>query len=414
MSLDLHTLDESDLPEWLRALNNGFLAPPAVSPEELAARKPGLDLDRTQGVFDEGRCVATFRSAPRELTVPGGDRLAASAVTNVTVTATHRRRGLATRMMSHDLAAAKERGEAVAILIAAEYPIYGRYGFGPATWTNEWDVDIPRAGLDRRWSGPAEGRIDLLTPAEIRKIGPELHERFRRLTPGAIDRPDRWWDLDTGQLSFPSRPWKEPFYAAYRSDSGQVDGLASYFVTEHRWANKFPKMTLRTSGLIAASPAAERALWRYLFSIDWVTELKSGFRAPDDVMPLLLGDPRAARVETNADFMWLRILDTPRALAARTYTGAGSLVLDLRDAAGLAGGRFRLETDPDGRASCTPTGDAPDLSLDIADLGTLYLGDESVQRLAVLGRVTEHRPGAVPRADTLFRTPRRPWNPDSF
>ena len=36
-------------------------------------------------------------------------------------------------MMSQDLAAAKERGDVVATLIAAEYPIYGRYGFGPAT-----------------------------------------------------------------------------------------------------------------------------------------------------------------------------------------------------------------------------------------------------------------------------------------
>ncbi|MCZ4120858.1 GNAT family N-acetyltransferase [Streptomyces sp. H39-S7] len=414
MSLDLRPLDESDLPDWLRAVNNAFLMPPTVTPEELAARRPGMDLDRTQGVFDEGRCVATFRSMPRELTVPGGERLAAAAVTNVAVTATHRRRGLATRMMSHDLAGAKERGEAVAILIAAEYPIYGRYGFGPATWINEWDVDVPRAGLDRRWAGPAEGRIDLMTPAEIRKIGPELHERFRRLTPGAINRDDRWWDLDTGQLVFPSNPWKEPFYAVYRDDSGRVDGLATYSVTEHRWANKFPRMTLETGKLIAVSPAAELALWRYLFSIDWITELKSGFRAPDDIMPLLLGDPRAAKVETNADFMWLRVLDTPRALEARTYTGAGSLVLDLHDAAGLAGGRFRLETDADGRASCTPTRDDADLSLDIAELGTLYLGDESVQRLSVLGRVTEERPGAATRADTLLRTPRRPWTPDGF
>ncbi|MEU3461635.1 GNAT family N-acetyltransferase [Streptomyces sp. NPDC006733] len=414
MSLDLRTLDEADLPEWLRALNNAFLMPPTISPEELAARRPGVDLGRTQGVFDEGRCVATFRSMPRELTVPGGERVAAAAVTNVSVTATHRRRGLATRMMAHDLAAAKERGEAVAILVAAEYPIYGRYGFGPATWINEWDVDVPRAALDRRWAGPAEGRVDLMTTEEVRKSGPELHERFRRLTPGAISRDDRWWDMETGQLTFPSSPWKEPFYAVYRNASGQVDGLATYSVTEHRWANKFPRMTLETNRLIAVSPAAELALWRYLFSIDWITELKSGFRAPDDVMPLLLGDPRAARVETHADFVWLRVLDTVRALEARTYTGAGSLVLDLHDAAGLAGGRFRLETDADGRASCTPTRDDADLSLDIAELATLYLGDESVRRLAVLGRVTEARPGAAARADTLFRTPRRPWCPDGF
>ncbi|MDJ0345074.1 GNAT family N-acetyltransferase [Streptomyces sp. H10-C2] len=415
MSPDVRTLDESDLPEWLRALNNAFLQPQTVAPEEVTARRPAIDLDRTQGVFDEGRCVATFRSMPRELTVPGGAQLAACAVTNVSVTATHRRRGLASRMMSRDLTAAKERGEAVSILIAAEYPIYGRYGYGPATWTTAWDIDVPRAGLDRRWAGPTDGgRVDLLTTEEVRKTGPELHERVRRLTPGAINRIDRWWDMETGQLILPSRPWKEPFFVAYRDSSGRLDGLATYSITDHRWPGKFPKVTLEADKLIAVSPAAETALWRFLLSVDWVTELRTGLRAPDDIVPLLLGDPRAAKVETYADFMWLRILDTPRALEARTYSGAGSLVLDLSDEAGLAGGRYRLETDANGNATCRPTRDAAELSLGIAELGTLYLGDESVLRLAALGRVTEDRSGAASRADALFRTPRRPWNPDIF
>jgi hypothetical protein len=35
-------------------------------------------------------------------------------------------------------------------------------------------------------------------------------------------------------------------------------------------------------------------------------------------------------------------------------------------------------------------------------------------RLAVLGRLTEHRKGAAEAAETLFHTPRRPWCPDVF
>lgn len=418
MSLEIRTLDETDVADWVRALHTGFHLAPSVTDEEVAVRRPGYDLGRTRGAYDQGRCVATFRSMPRELTVPGGAFVAATAITNVSVTATHRRRGLAGRLMAADLADAKERGEAVAILVAAEYPIYGRFGFGPATWVADWEVDIPRAALDRRYAGPADGgRVDLVDVAEVRKAGPALHDRVRGLTPGAINRTPGWWEIATGERVFPSQPWTEPFFALHRDAAGEVQGLVSYTTTDHHWAGKLPRVDARVRQLIAATPAAEQALWRFLLSLDWVTMLNSNHRAPDDVLPLLLGDPRAARTETLADFMWLRVLDVPAALSARTYGGAPTrLVLDVRDTAGLAGGRFVLETDATGAGRCTSAtaGDEPDLTLDVADLGCLYLGDESVSRLAALGRVAENRPGAVRAGDALFRTARRPWCPDVF
>lgn len=414
-SIEIRTLAEQDVADWARAVSVGFHEAPSASAAEVAARRPAYDLARTRGAFDRGRCVATFRSMPRRLTVPGGAAVPASAVTNVTVTGTHRRRGLATRMMAADLADAKERGDAVSILVSAEYPIYGRYGFGPATWVAAWEIDVPRAAVDRRWAGPTDGgRVDLVTTAEWREAGPEVHERFRALTPGTIDRTRFWWELATGERVF-ADPWKEPFFAVYRDPQGRIDGLAAYDIVEHPWPGKLPKTDLSVRNLLGVSPAAETALWRFLLSLDWVTTLKSGFRAPDDILPLLLGDPRAARTETLADFMWLRVLDVPAALAARTYAGGpASLVLDVRDAAGLAGGRFLLETDASGAAVCAPTSAAAELSLDVADLGCLYLGDESAVRLAALGRVTEHHEGAARTADVLFRTPRRPWCPDVF
>jgi len=416
MSPEIRTLDESDAADWMGAVSAGFHRAPSIPAEEVALRLPFIELDRTRGAFDQGRCVATFRSMPRELTVPGGAALAASAITNVAVTGTHRRRGLASRMMAADLAAAKERGEAVSILVASEYPIYGRYGFGPATWVTNLEVDLPRAAVDRGYAGPADGgRVDLATVAEVQKTGPALHERVRSLTPGAINRTQQWWDTATGQLVYPTMPWTEPFFVLHRDAGGRVDGLLVYTTVDHHWSAKLPRLDVSVQQLIAATPAAERALWRFLISLDWVTTLKSGYRAPDDVLPLLLGDPRAARIEAYADFMWLRLLDTPVALAARGYGGGPtSFVLDVHDPAGFAGGRFLLETDASGAATCTSCGAPADLSLDVADLACLYLGDESATRLATLGRVTEHRPAAAQAADTLFRTPRRPWCPDVF
>lgn len=330
MTLDVRTITDSDVPQWLSALNVGFLHAATVPDEEVEIRRAGLDLDRTQGAFDEGRCVATFRSMPRELTVPGGALVAADAITNVSVSATHRRRGIAGRMMANALTAAKERGDALAILIAAEYPIYGRFGFGPATTITEWEIEVARATK----SAPAvvePGRLEVITPAEALKIGPELHDRFRRLTPGAINRLDRWWELSTGTVRMPSEDWKEPLFVVHRDAStGRPDGLATYRV-EEKWQGMLPNCPLTVSHLIAATPTAERALWRYLLSVDWVTTIHTGLRAPDDILLALLTDPRAARVSHSTDLMWLRLLDTPRALSARTYATPGTLVLAVDD-----------------------------------------------------------------------------------
>ncbi|MEU4686541.1 GNAT family N-acetyltransferase [Streptomyces xinghaiensis] len=104
----------------------------ARPPHRFPAARPGAEPSadwwrrhhqpgRFLGAWDGERCVGTFRSIPMELTVPGGAVLPADGIADVTVTSTHRRRGLLTRMMRHDLALARERGDVFALLTAAEY-----------------------------------------------------------------------------------------------------------------------------------------------------------------------------------------------------------------------------------------------------------------------------------------------------
>jgi predicted acetyltransferase len=413
--IDVRPIGEDEFADWLRALKTGFLQEPAVTEGMLAAWREQWVPGRLLGAFDRGRCVGTFRSFPQELTAVGGTPVPADALSNVTVSPTHRRRGLLGRMMARDLAAARDRGDVVATLIAAEYPIYGRYGFGPATTTTEWTVDVPRAGLDPRWPGPQDGgRIDLVDGEEVRGLGPGLHERLRSAQPGAVSRDALWWRSRTGAVRMgPS--WTEPFYAVYRAADGTVGGMVSYEADDKWGDTKQPLNTATVNWLIAVTPAAERALWHYLCSIDWITSVKSGRRAPDDLLPLLLPDPRAARITTQADWLWVRILDVVRALEARTYEGEGALVLEIvgTGAGDGTGGRYRLEAGADG-VSCAPTTATAELTLGIGDLAALWLGDESAVRLAALGRVREGRAGAARKADALLRTSRRPWCPDLF
>ncbi|MEU3606208.1 GNAT family N-acetyltransferase [Streptomyces sp. NPDC035033] len=414
MAVELRTVTESEFPDWLRALRTGFLHEPVVPDGLVADRLAHVDLDRTRAALDGGRVVATFRSFRQEVSAVGGGALSADAITQVTVAPTHRRRGLLSRLMALDLAAARERGDAIATLIAAEYPIYGRYGFGPASSVTEWSVDLRRAGLDpRRTGGPEDGgRIDLCDGAEIRRIGPGLHRRLAGVRAGVTDRSARNWDVGTGG-GHHLEPWTEPYYAVYRSASGEPEGYVSYRCDD-RWSDdKQPENTLTVRDLIAATPAAERALWRFVCSVDWVVTVRSGHRPPDDPLPLLLPDPRAARTVSHADMLWLRILDVARVLEERTYPVTDGLVLDVRDGDGYAGGRHRLDASPKG-ASCVPTTASADLVLDVAELARLVLGDESAVRLARLGRIEEAVPGAAARADLLFRTPLRPFSPDIF
>lgn len=419
--VDVRPIAESEIPEWLRALNTGFLRVETATESDVAQSAEYSDPARMLGGFDTdtGRCAATLRSFSQQLTVPGGAFVPSSAVTNVSVLPTHRRRGLLTRMMAAELAAAKARGDVLSTLIAAEYPIYGRHGYGPATSVSEWEIDVARTGLDARRPAPGQdgapaGRIELVDEAVVRKAGPELHERLRAATPGAVSRDARWWRLTTGVEEWSHRPFKEKFNAVYRTAAGEVTGLVSYTSTDHWTDAKVPQNTLQVKQLLALTPDAERALWEFLCSIDWVLKVRTGRRAPDDLVARLLPDARAARVVTQADWLWVRLLDVVRALGARTYATAGVLVLEVEDRAGLADGRYRLDA---GAGDCVRTDEPADLRLGVGALGALYLGDESAVRLAALGEITVSdgaRPGVLELADAVFRTPRRPWCPDIF
>lgn len=423
--VDVRPIAESEIPAWLRALNTGFLRVETATESDVAQSAEYGDTARMLGAFDTatGRCAATLRSFSQELTVPGGAFVPSSALTNVAVLPTHRRRGLLTRMMAAELAAAKARGDVLSTLIAAEYPIYGRHGYGPATSVSEWEIDVPRTGLDARRPAPGadggpdggpRGRIELVDEETVRKEGPALHERLRAATPGAVSRDARWWRLATGLEEWSHRPFKEKFNAVYRTAEGEVTGLVSYTSADHWTDAKVPLNTLQVKHLLALDPEAERALWEFLCSIDWVLRVRTGFRAPDDLVARLLPDARAARVVTHADWLWVRLLDVVRALRARTYATAGVLVLEVGDRAGLADGRYRLDA---GAGDCVRTDEPADLRLDVGVLGALYLGDESAVRLAALGEITVAagaRPGALELADAVFRTPRRPWCPDIF
>jgi predicted acetyltransferase len=401
VSLDIRLVTDTEHQAWLDQLARAFFEHNAEGASEYYLS--GSDPGRSRGAFDEGTVVGTLRSFASELTVPGPRTVPASALTAVSVAASHRRRGLLTGMLEPDLRESAERGEAVSILLASEYPIYGRFGYGPATERVKYDVSTTGLGFMR----PSEGAVEFVDLRRLRELAPPVYERFRAEMPGSITRRDDWWDRVTRQVEVPGEePWKG-FQAVYRSPAGNVEGYVLY-EGKPDWTTVFTSGALSIHELLAETPAAYQALWEFCFNVDLLNTTVASNRAPDEVLPFLVDDARKLRVVARGDFLWVRVLDTCAALAARRYSTEGRLVLEVQDHLSLASGRFALEGSP-GDASCTPTTDAADLTMPIRALGATYLGGVSWTRLAAAGLIDEHRPGALSLADSMFLTTRAPW-----
>src|SRR5690348_8133579 len=85
--------------------------------------------ERSIVVTSDGAVAGAAGAYTRDLAVPGAV-LPAAHVTMVGVHPVHRRRGVLTRMMHHQLADVRARGETIAVLWASEGRIYQRFGYG--------------------------------------------------------------------------------------------------------------------------------------------------------------------------------------------------------------------------------------------------------------------------------------------
>jgi predicted acetyltransferase len=160
---------------------------------------------------------------------------------------------------------------------------------------------------------------------------------------------------------------------------------------------------------LGATPEALASIWRYLLDIDWTAKVKADLLPIDHPLFLLLAEARRMKL-TVGDGIWVRLVDVGAALSARAYASDEPLVLDVRDAfCDWNAGRWRLA---DGNVDRTD--DDADLTLDVADLGSVYLGGFTWRDLHAALRVEPHAAGAVERADRVFGSWPKPWCPEIF
>ena len=388
--------DQDEYSRAIGAIGQYFNPPPSEELLELFART--LPHERMHAAFEDGQIVGGAGAFPFELSVPGGS-LPCAGVTAVGVHPTHRRRGVLRSMMDTQLRDVHERGEPIAALWASEETIYGRFGYGIAAWAGE--LNVPH-----EWDAFAEplelgGTTRFVTPEEARELLPPIYEAVRSERPGMTSRSEDWWN--DRQLHLPEHEAQAPRRFVVLELDGEPAAYAIYR-THFSFDGGSSSSRLAVKEALGATPQATAAIWRFLLDVDWMGSVEVTLAPPDHPLFLLLANNRRMRYRMS-DGLWVRLVDVPAALSERAYGKGGPLVLEVRDAVcDWNDGLWRLDG-----GECSRTDGEPDLALDVAALGSAFLGAVSFTELRAALRVEELREGAVKRADALFAWHPLPW-----
>jgi predicted acetyltransferase len=370
--------------------------------EDVERFAPILPAERVHAAFEDGAIVGGAGAYLFETTVPSAAKVPTAGVMAVGVLPTHRRRGVLTQLMRRQLGDAHERGEPFALLYASEGGIYSRFGYGVASLAG--DIELPKEHA-RLWNDEPLGQARLLdTEEEALELLPGIYDRVQAETVGMFSRTLDWWRARRLHER-PGRGGKQ-MRVVIELD-GRPEAYALYrlnFAARHMVS----ETTLEVGEALGTSPRALAAIWRYLLGIDWVARIEASWLPLDHPLFLWLREPRRMQFSV-AEALWVRLVDLGAALAARSL-GHGAIVLDVRDEfCPWNQARWRLA---EGAVDRT-TAEA-DLLLDVSALGSAYLGGFTFDQLRRAERLEELKPGAVARADELFRTERQPWCPELF
>ena len=391
---------QEEIPTVVAVLETAAGRHPAPEP----AADDSYDADRTLLAVDGDVIVGATSSESIEVTVPGPRVLTAAKISLTGLLPTHRNQGLATALMREQLADLRLRGEPLAVLMTAQAGVPAVNGFSPAT-------DAMSVRFRPRTSGSASGattsvRLRVVTGDEASETLPAVYDRHRRTMPGQVSRSARFWSE-----WFEDRPLvrigsSERFFVLAETAEGCV-GYLSYRL-DYGALREQPVPVIHIEDLVAHGDA-RRALWRFCLEFTQAAEGRAWNVPVDDSVRWLPDVLRDIEVTALRHFLHLRLVDVPTALAARSYTNAGSVVLDLTDPVLPSNaGRFALQADS-ANTSCLPTDLPADVRLSVSDLAAVYLGAVSFRTLIAAGRVTCTSDMAPYKLDEMFQVDSAPW-----
>jgi predicted acetyltransferase len=367
---------------------------------------------------EEGRLVAACQLLWLRQWV-GGIPLRVMGLGSVAIAPTHRRRGLAGRLLTAGFEHTRERGDLASVLYPFRASYYEQMGYGLAGEAHQYQVPpqvLPDAPEERR---------------RVRLVDPDEEEDFQAMC-AVYDQGAR---LQTGQLERTERMWRHAWTGddraavLYRGESGAPEG---YAIVRYRADLPITERFLEVEERVWLTLEAQRGIYAWLSSLgDQWRELV--YRAhPEENFGDQLQEPRLPPLSAPGWGLWFpsatllrgpmfRLLDVPGALAARTLGPEGegvelTLAVEVDDPQvpeNRLPWRVRLEG---GRIGVEPLRGGPvdaSLSLPVDTLSRIYIGAIQPWQAFAGGWATIDRPEVVPVLDAALRLP-RPWMFDRF
>lgn len=355
------------------------------------------------GGFEGDRLLGVVNGYAAAVAVPGGERVSHLSVTHVGVAPNATRQGVGRRLLVEQLIRARAQGYVVAGLRASDARIYGRYGYGLASWTIRHELDVTR-------TRPAVFTLrNGLREVDAR----ESFALFRRIAEtepkpraGTLTRWDSWWAIQEFRASHGSTPYHAVVFGAEGAERGY---LRFHVEPSDNWFTS-PRRTIIVDDLVAHDDETWRALIGHIFSQDILHRVVFPSRPVDDPLPLLIDDPRALEVSGQRDESWIRPLDLGRLLSALSYGRDRAVAIGVDDPLFPENaGVWTIGPEDISRSKAEP-----EARLAVADLTALVFGAQTASNLFAAGRLAVNTADTLHRIDELFATARKPHSGISF
>lgn len=345
---------------------------------------------------------------PLTLSIPGRDagvrQVPCAGLTWVGVHPDHRRKGVLTAMLRHHLEQVREEPDThVSALHASEPAIYGRHGYGLASL--ELEVNL---GRGTKLTAPhLETAAAAITTQLVTVSDPDVPKRMRECHLGCAELGSVVGDAGYyARVCYQSPEQlrdKEPWRVLFARRDGVDVGFAMFRRT-HKWERARPSGEMTVWALVG-DPAARLALLRRLVDFDLIGTVKVGCVGVDDPLLQWVGGPRSTSDVATYDGLWVRLVDLPQALQARTWSALCDVVVEVADAAAPWNeGSWRITAGTGGEATVERTTAESDVRLGVEALGAAYLGGGNLVAQQRAGLVAERREGSVAELWRAMRT----------
>lgn len=404
--ITIRTIRDCEREDWVRAYAACYLDLPI--PNEASIRFREVAQQHTWAVYMHEQIIGTLRLQPTEITVPGGRQAACGAASYGSMSPGFQGRGHYRRLMIHVLRHARDSGLALAVAIMEDDSPYSGFGWGPIARNAIFQIDPRRAVLARTAGVP----IRAIGTDEFLRRAAGVFEGAARHRPGTLPRSLTEWEALADPVSRRG-PGKVQRHAIFAEEHREPVGYAIYDAAR-KWDERGEAdFSITAEEVVARDADAETALLGHLLGLALVKQVAVHGRVIGDHLPLLFKDGRGIQELARCDGLWARILNVPQMLCGRSYLASDAVTLEVTDRDGIAGGRYRLTTSPDG-AECEATHAPADAQVSVGDLAVLVMAGNAGCAMRRAGRLTALTDRGAACWERIFDWPEAPWSPAKF